>query len=305
MNSFRLLISGLVDVYFTTNQLLHFFGIPSLHLQLGPLTRLFSRGAPTVGKTISPFYRSSLAKDIRFDPSVSIHRMPTKHNGNLNPIIHNHVSLSSGRPWRLFKLYTRVCLSVGARFFHIHPSFFFFFFRHGKGGVSFIDASRLFTRWKDMYHLLVNITYYNINFVSFGTRFFKDEILSTNWKSSQNWRFVWKFTRPFLFLKPNKISNHGDAVFAALGAYGTRVSIILDLPYHNTTIYYLHRAGFYTIAPVPVNYSKDLVDFAIPTGVDSIFTQLFFMRLILRLQKNRSVTFFNEHCITWSSRKYL
>lgn len=59
----------------------------------------------------------------------------------------------------------------------------------------------------------------------------------------------------------------------------------MDVPYHLKTIYYLHRSGFYTIAPVPINYDIALVDFAIPSSVNSIFGQLFFIRFLLQTRR--------------------
>ena len=73
-------------------------------------------------------------------------------------------------------------------------------------------------------------------------------------------------------------------MFSQLHLTGLRIALIFDVPYHEKTLYYLHRSGFYTIGPVPINYDKNLVDFPVPAGVDSVFTQMFFIRFILQMK---------------------
>ena len=43
-----------------------------------------------------------------------------------------------------------------------------------------MNVSRLFGRWKDMHHLMLNLMIYKLEFASFGTHFFKEEILASN-----------------------------------------------------------------------------------------------------------------------------
>ena len=237
---------------------------------------------------VNPLYYNNLNIDFRInEPSRLLNTTRYKSNTFTKSAVVSggNESIST---WRLFEVFISVNASTGLRLFKTHPSFFFFFIRHKKGGVSALDVSRLFTRWRDMYLLMLNLTYYEVEFLSFGTRFFKEEVLALNWKNSNQWKFMWKFIRPFLFLQPNKITNQGDQVFWQLYLTGLRVSVILDTPYHLKTLYYLHRAGFYSIGPVPLNYDKNLVDYAVPVGVDSLFTHMFFLRLLLQLRRGVS-----------------
>lgn len=81
-----------------------------------------------------------------------------------------------------------------------------------------------------------------------------------------------------------KITNHGTYVFQTLKNLGFSVGIVSDVLYHNKTIYYLQRLNFYSIGLVPVNYSLHTVNFAIPTANDNLFSQAFFVRLLLRVR---------------------
>jgi len=96
---------------------------------------------------------------------------------------------------------------------------------------------------------------------------------------------MWRYTLPFLFLRSNKITNYGYFVFNRLRMLGMRTAFVVDVLYHNKTLYYLHRSNFYTLGVVPTNYSPFLVNFAIPTAVDSVFTQLFFVRFVIRVRQ--------------------
>lgn len=202
---------------------------------------------------------------------------------------------------QLFCTFLKVNVNVGPRIFAPHPSFYFFFIRNAKGGAVVANMAKLFTRWKDIYHLFFNLNYYKVELLTFGTPFFKDEVLAANWRILVKWKFMWKFTRTYFYLQPTKITNHGDFVFSQLRLSGLNVAVVFDTPYHLKTLYYLHRRGFYSIGPVPINYSSDLVDFAVPTGVNSIFTQLFFLRFMFQIRHSVVKESFYKLSSTWES----
>ena len=88
------------------------------------------------------------------------------------------------------------------------------------------------------------------------------------------------------FLQSVKINDYGNYIFRTLNNYGYSIGLILDITYHNKTIYYLRRNKFYVIGIVPSNYNIKSVDFALPIVNDTINNQLFFIRLIILIKKN-------------------
>lgn len=61
-----------------------------------------------------------------------------------------------------------------------HFSFKVFYLDYSRGGLSTLNLTRLFGRWKDVYYLVFNLFFYKIDLLTFGSSFFKNELLSMN-----------------------------------------------------------------------------------------------------------------------------
>ena len=171
-----------------------------------------------------------------------------------------------------------------------HHSFRSFYLGYSKGGLVVLNLAKLFNRWKDVYYLFFNLFFYKIDMLTFGSSFFKTELLALNWQVMSKFKFMWRYTRPVLTLKPNKITIYGDFIFTRLSLLGMRMGLVIDVLYHTKTIYYLRRTGFYTLGLVPVNYNLNTLDFAIPSSSDSLLTQIFVIRLLTVIKQNTSLT---------------
>ena len=198
-----------------------------------------------------------------------------------------------------FKSYLRLNTASASTITIPHFSFKYFYLGYRRGGVALLNVNKFFTRWKDVYYLMFNLFYYELDLLTFGTSFFKNEILSINWQSMSRFKFMWRYTRPFFALRPNKITTYGDFVFYRLNLLGLRVGLIIDVLYHSKTIYYLHRSGFYTVGLVPVNYNINSVSFAIPSTSDSLLTQVFFLRFTTLIQQNTAALRFKSTHSLW------
>jgi len=146
---------------------------------------------------------------------------------------------------------------------------------------------------------MFNLFFYKIDTLTFGTSFFKQELLSLNWQSMKKFKFMWRYTRPFLSFRSNKITTYGDFVFYRLNLLGMRLGLVIDVLYHSKTIYYLHRSGFYTVGLVPINYNINTLNFAVPSTSDSLLTQVFFIRFLSLIKQNTSNTQFNSMRQLW------
>ena len=198
-----------------------------------------------------------------------------------------------------FKSYIRVNSNSITTLTVPHFTFKHFYLGYRRGGTAVLNISKFFTRWKDVYYLMFNLFFYKIDTLTFGTSFFKQELLSLNWQSMKKFKFMWRYTRPFLSFRSNKITTYGDFVFYRLNLLGMRLGLVIDVLYHSKTIYYLHRSGFYTVGLVPINYNINTLNFAVPSTSDSLLTQVFFIRFLSLIKQNTSNTQFNSMRQLW------
>ena len=163
-----------------------------------------------------------------------------------------------------------------------------------------MSLSKVFVKWKQFYLLMFNLYFYRVNSLLFGTTFFRREILSLNWNLNSGLRNFWKYVNPFLTFRSTKIFNHGWVLFSTLKLRGYTTAFIFDALYHNKTLYYLRTNNYYTIGLVPTNLSCSSLDFALPSSSDNIFTQLFFIRFILKVRKTVEFTRLADSSSSWS-----
>ena len=77
----------------------------------------------------------------------------------------------------------------------------------------------------------------------------------------------------------------GNLLFEHLKLVGYSSAVLLDTTYHKYTLNYLTKLHYFTIGLIPANYNYKSVDLAIPVSIDSIFSQLFFTRLVLNIKQ--------------------
>lgn len=217
----------------------------------------------------------------------------------LGEAVHPTLESNNHSLLKFFKPYLTLNTVFNTFRYKIHASFAFFFIRHASGGTLVVSIRKLFVRWNDAYLLLFNLFYYKIDLLVFGTSVFKNELLGLNWDMFSRLRVSWRYTKPFLFHRPNKIDRLGDWLFLRIRLFGVNSAFVLDVLYHKKTIHYLHRSGFYTIGAVPTTAHIKSVNFALPTSLDSGLTQLFFLRFTLVTKKQASRFFFDEAHSSW------
>ena len=264
---------------------------------IGLVTRAGYSGSRT---NLNPIYHNFLATEFKLTYKNNLVFKKTVTPHNTKPVI----TISSTEQIKLFKTFKsflRVTSASSSILMIPHFSFRHFYLGYKRGGLVLLNVNKLFNRWKDAYYLTFNLFYYEIELLTFSTSFFRSEILSLNWQVMSRFKFMWRYTKPFLTSKPNKITTYGDFIFYRLNLLGLRVSLVVDVLYHSKTIYYLHRAGFYSIGLVPVNYNITTVNFAIPTASDSLFTQIFFIRFLSVTQQNSKTLKYKAQKNTWSS----
>lgn len=202
----------------------------------------------------------------------------------------------------LFKIFIKLNVVSANTLTVPHASFRLYFIQNTRGGASIASLPKLFNRWKSAYYLIYNLYYYRIDVLTFSPSFFKNEVLSLNWQDLYKFKYIWRYTRPFLTLKSNKITNHAEFVFRRLRLLGLSIGLVTDILYHHKTIYYLRRSTFYSIGLVPSIYHINSVDFAIPTTYESILMQIFFVKFLTRTRQTALAVRHTELKALWDLR---
>jgi len=266
-----------------------------------PLCNSFS--ACTLLPKQNPFYNNFLKQDFRLSGITTTFDYNVMSGVTRKPVADLPQKLK--KPLiQLFRVFVRTNMTSQSGLTKPHHSFRTFYLSNTAGGLTILSIPKLFQRWKTFYFLLFNLYYHSVDALTFSPAFFKKEVLSLNWSFHKNFQFMWRYTRPFLVFKPNKITNHGDFVFRKLRSLGLSVGVVTDVLYHNKTIYYLKRTGFYSIGLVPTIYNAYTVDFAVPTAYDSIFTQIFFVRFLIRIRQDSSAMHFTQLKNLWVTAPY-
>lgn len=184
-----------------------------------------------------------------------------------------------------FKTYLRINTFSNNPTFQVNSSFKPYYIGSAKGGSTIFNVSKLFNKWKLSYYLFFNLFYYKIKFLTFTPSFFKKEVLALTWKDVKQVSFLWRYIKPFLVYKQNKINDDGEFIFRKLKFLGFNMACVSDVSYHSKTIYYLKRLNFYTLGLVPTIYHKNTLDFALPTSNSDLVSQLFFIRTLLVVKR--------------------
>jgi len=246
-----------------------------LHINTSSVNLLFS----------SLMIKSLLLKPIRTSHQItkynSLYTTSKTNKAVLSNVVDSNktsypVLESLGNKWYvLFLSYVKVQLFTSTSTFKLHPSWVGLYLCDSRFGNSIKSLNALFRVWKRFYLIIFNVLFFNLEYIIFSTIFFKNEVLGLNWRLNPGIRGLWRYIQPFLTLRSTKIFNHGWLVFHLIKLKGYNIAFITDVLYHKKTLYYLNLHNFYQIGIVPTNLNSNLVDIALPTSSDNVFTQLF------------------------------
>ena len=266
--------------------------------QFTMLNTLGSPAHPLQRGNQNPFFNNFLESEFKFTglKSSILDIRATRHT--LKPTVplaaHKEKAMLA-----LFKVFIKVNVVSSNTLTIPHASFRMYFIQNKRGGASIMSLPKLFNRWKSVYYLIYNLYYYKIDILTFSPSFFRNEVLSLNWQGLYKFKYVWRYTRPFLTFKPNKITNHAEFVFRRLRLLGLSIGLVTDILYHNKTLYYLRRSTFYSIGLVPSIYHINSVDFAVPTTYESVLMQVFFVKFLTRTRQTALAVRHDELKTLW------
>jgi hypothetical protein len=235
-----------------------------------------------------------------------------KHNTNLNYSTQyqyntfknayscKNVVVNDRQPSQLFPVYTTLLTQTTLLTSQSHPSHKFNFIFNKDSNVATYNLTKLRSKWIDMYHIFHNLFFYQLPILSFTTPLFKNELLSLNWKISNKLHSYWKYVAPSFYSSRNKVMKSEFLLFNYLSKQGFHLAFVFDILYHKNTLFFLHRNNFFTFGLVPLHTSLYTVNFALPISSDNVFIHLFFVRLLIHLQKQTHFTQHNTLSNLWS-----
>jgi len=78
-----------------------------------------------------------------------------------------------------FKLYMKINMH-SVKFLKVHGSFFNSYLSFTACNTSFINVKKYFLLYKNIFYFMSNIFYYQLPLITFGSSYFKQEVLSIN-----------------------------------------------------------------------------------------------------------------------------
>jgi len=166
-----------------------------------------------------------------------------------------------------------------------HFSYRTLYVYNSKHNVGYFNFTKTWCVWKNILNFICNLFFYNLSHMYFSSSYFRYESLTLNWHLTKNIKQFWKYSSPFLFFLNNKTTRLNDHYFYFLRNNDTRVIIVVDVYYHKRTLHYLRKYKFYTVGPVPISTDFYTLDLAFPVSSNSVFSNLFFIRLLFKFYK--------------------
>lgn len=167
-----------------------------------------------------------------------------------------------------------------------HPSFNSFYFFNKYQNIGCFNFKKVFNLWVNIFTFVSNIFFYNLKYLAFGNSYFKYEVLSINWYSTNFSQAIWKYVGSFVFFLNNKTTLRNKRYFYFLTSLGYRLAFVADIYYHSKTIYYLNHFKYISVGPIPLSSNFYLLTITIPTSSNFLFSNLFFLRFIIKLKKD-------------------
>jgi len=199
-------------------------------------------------------------------------------------VVKNRPIFETGRSsFRFFPLYLMLLHGLSHHFV-VHAAFRDLFILDTSYRLSFVSIAKLSARWRKTHHMLLNVFYAQAPILAFTHKALRDEALAFNWSFQRLSYAVFKYAAPYFFLKN---IPHGDMVnfiFRRFDKENLSIAFVSDIHYHRRSAFHLRKSNFYTIGLVPTSLNPWLVQYPIVVGSCTLFTQYFFIQLLLNLR---------------------
>lgn len=173
-------------------------------------------------------------------------------------------------------------------------------FSPGPGAGSYIiDLKRFFNRWRHLYFLILNIFYFKSRSLTFGSYFSRNEVLALNWNTNLLTLSEWKNTSPMFFSKVKNFSWMFAGLMYRLKQRGLSIVFVSD-PFVSRYLY-LHagKVNIFSIGLYPAVEMPWIASFPVPSFGYGGASQIFFLQLVLVLNRRAKLLNYNNCYQTW------
>ena len=168
-----------------------------------------------------------------------------------------------------------------------------------SAGSYIIDIRRFFNRWRHLYFLLLNIFYFKSRSLTFGSYFSRSEVLALNWNTHLLSLSEWKNTSPMFFSKIKNFTYMFLAAFYRLKQRGLSIIFVSD-PFVSRYLYlYAAKVNIFSIGLYPAVEMPWIASFPVPSFGYGGASQIFFLQLILSLNRRAKLLSYNNYYQTW------
>lgn len=174
-----------------------------------------------------------------------------------------------------------------------HSTFRKFYIYNKQNNVGVWNLRRLFLCWQRILFLLYHLFYFDLKYLVFTSSYFRYESLALNYQVIKRIQSIWRYATPFIFFINNKTKTENAVYFNLLKRLNAHVFFIIDPIYHKGTLHYCSKHKFITIGPVAISADFYTLDYAIPVSTNSVFSNLFCLRLLFRVESETKLYKFN------------
>lgn len=188
---------------------------------------------------------------------------------------------------KTFQVYTNIILFSKNYNNKPHNSFMSFFVNNTKqNSNSILSIKKFYSKYLNSFYFIYNIFFYKINFLTFGNSFFKNELFSINWILLKNHTFRHNQTDLSVFINPIKRNKSSIKLTSLINSTLNIKSILItDYIFHKTTVYFFQKQNTLTVGLLPITSNYTSLDVVIPVPSDNIFSQSFFIKLLVSFKK--------------------
>lgn len=149
----------------------------------------------------------------------------------------------------------------------------------------YINISNIYTKWTHFNNFLINLFFTKTEVFMYSSKLLKNETLSFNWSYDLFTYTHFKKVSPFFFLKNAFYGHTSSIVYSNLIKSKIEVAFISDVKYHDKSVFQLRVNNVYLLGLVPYSINPWLVHYAIPTASNTLFTQYFFIKLLMYIRQ--------------------
>jgi len=155
---------------------------------------------------------------------------------------------------------------------------------HGIRQYSIYSPIFLWKFWSNLFFLLINISFYNIQVLAFSKIYFKKIVDPFNWLLWSMSFYFWKIINKNFFFKYSKKTKNALNFFKNFKSWYYGLTFILDSNYHYSILQIFNRYSIYNFALTDTNNEPWLAWYPIPGRSSDITLQYLFLILFFKIR---------------------